>query len=368
MAKSADAFRTISEVADWLGVQTHVLRFWESKFTQVKPVKRAGGRRYYRPTDMLLLGGIRKLLHDDGLTIKGVQKILREEGVAHVADMSPALDDDTTATLDGDLVTHFGDDVEMPDATGDAPTGYDHAPFPAQPDETPDNAAPPQDTPEHAAPLPSFMRTPDPAPAPGQPFDEPDEDIPTLTPDFVPVDDMPTEAEAVFSEPPDAPAEPFAAPEPTPAARDEKPEPDVMPPAPKSTPEPDPAFSDFETSAPDQPEDDATSPGPFDPPESDPDPEQDSLPMFAHAPPAAPERVSEPEPEPEVEAAPTPRPRIVDAPDEVDIEPGDIAPSVLTKAVMLRDLTPAQRDALRPLVSQLTALRDQMARARHDPR
>ncbi|MEM9392396.1 MAG: MerR family transcriptional regulator [Pseudomonadota bacterium] len=88
MAKSADAFRTISEVADWLGVPTHVLRFWESKFPQVKPVKRAGGRRYYRPNDMLLLGGIRVLLHDDGMTIRGVQKILREKGVKHVVALS----------------------------------------------------------------------------------------------------------------------------------------------------------------------------------------------------------------------------------------------------------------------------------------
>ncbi|MDA9361783.1 MerR family transcriptional regulator [Ascidiaceihabitans sp.] len=92
MAKSADAFRTISEVADWLGVQTHVLRFWESKFTQVKPVKRAGGRRYYRPADMQILGGIQKLLYEDGLTIKGVQKILREKGMAHVSALSPAVD------------------------------------------------------------------------------------------------------------------------------------------------------------------------------------------------------------------------------------------------------------------------------------
>ncbi|MGR3364193.1 MAG: MerR family transcriptional regulator [Maritimibacter harenae] len=90
--KSPDAFRTISEVAEWLGVPTHVLRFWESRFTQVKPVKRAGGRRYYRPSDMELLGGIRKLLHDDGLTIRGVQKLLREEGVKHVAALSPPLD------------------------------------------------------------------------------------------------------------------------------------------------------------------------------------------------------------------------------------------------------------------------------------
>ena len=84
MSKSADAFRTISEVAEWLDTPTHVLRFWESKFPQVKPVKRAGGRRYYRPADMELLAGIKKLLHEDGITIRGVQKILREQGVRHV--------------------------------------------------------------------------------------------------------------------------------------------------------------------------------------------------------------------------------------------------------------------------------------------
>ena len=63
MEKTAEAFRTISEVADWLEVPTHVLRFWESQFSQIKPVKRAGGSRYYRPKDMLLIGGIKKLLH-----------------------------------------------------------------------------------------------------------------------------------------------------------------------------------------------------------------------------------------------------------------------------------------------------------------
>lgn len=97
MSKSPDAFRTISEVADWLGIQAHVLRFWESKFTQVKPIKRAGGRRYYRPADMLLLGGIKRMLHDDGLTIKGVQKVLREEGMNYVAAMSAPLDELTQA-------------------------------------------------------------------------------------------------------------------------------------------------------------------------------------------------------------------------------------------------------------------------------
>ena len=93
MDKSPDAFRTISEVADWLGTPTHVLRFWESRFTQVKPVKRAGGRRYYRPKDMALLGGIKKLLHDDGMTIRGVQKMLREKGIGHVEQYSRSLDD-----------------------------------------------------------------------------------------------------------------------------------------------------------------------------------------------------------------------------------------------------------------------------------
>ena len=97
MGKSAEAFRTISEVADWLGIPTHVLRFWESKFNQIKPVKRAGGRRYYRPADMLLIGGIRKLLHEDGMTIKGAQKILREKGIKHVTNLSPPLEETLVA-------------------------------------------------------------------------------------------------------------------------------------------------------------------------------------------------------------------------------------------------------------------------------
>lgn len=81
MQKSADAFRTISEVAEELDVPQHVLRFWESKFIQIKPLKRAGGRRYYRPDDISLLRGIRSLLYGDGYTIKGVQKVLKDRGV-----------------------------------------------------------------------------------------------------------------------------------------------------------------------------------------------------------------------------------------------------------------------------------------------
>ena len=84
MNKSAEAFRTIGEVADELDVPKHVLRFWEGKFPHIRPMKRGGGRRYYRPEDMELLRGIRHLLHAEGYTIKGVQKILREQGVDQV--------------------------------------------------------------------------------------------------------------------------------------------------------------------------------------------------------------------------------------------------------------------------------------------
>ena len=85
--KSPEAFRTISEVSSDLDVPQHVLRFWESRFAQVRPTKRAGGRRYYRPEDVDLLRGIRSLLYSEGYTIKGVQKLLRERGLRYVADV-----------------------------------------------------------------------------------------------------------------------------------------------------------------------------------------------------------------------------------------------------------------------------------------
>jgi DNA-binding transcriptional MerR regulator len=88
--KLPEAFRTISEVATELDVPQHVLRFWESKFPPVKPLKRGGGRRYYRPDDLDLLRGIRALLYRDGLTIRGVQKILREQGVRYVMELGRA--------------------------------------------------------------------------------------------------------------------------------------------------------------------------------------------------------------------------------------------------------------------------------------
>jgi len=88
--KAPDAFRTISEVADELDIPQHVLRFWETRFTQIKPMKRSGGRRYYRPDDVDLLRGIRRLLYGEGYTIRGVQRILKEHGIKSVQALSQA--------------------------------------------------------------------------------------------------------------------------------------------------------------------------------------------------------------------------------------------------------------------------------------
>ena len=92
--KSPEAFRTISEVSEELGLPQHVLRFWETRFSQIKPLKRGGGRRLYRPDHVALLRGIKALLYEDGMTIKGVQKVLREKGVKTVIARGEA-----TATL-----------------------------------------------------------------------------------------------------------------------------------------------------------------------------------------------------------------------------------------------------------------------------
>lgn len=140
MSKSHDAFRTISEVSDVLDTPAHVLRFWESKFTQVKPVKRAGGRRYYRPADVDLIAGIKKLLHVDGMTIKGVQKLLREQGVKQVvamgADILGSSKDQVTADFDIEV------DIEhAPSAPADAINVQNGDPRQNAPIETSTNAS-----------------------------------------------------------------------------------------------------------------------------------------------------------------------------------------------------------------------------------
>ena len=89
--KSPQAFRTISEASEILSLPSHVLRFWESKFKQIKPLKRAGGRRFYRPNDILFIFGIKKLLHLDGLTISGVKRLIKENGINHIIKIGKAL-------------------------------------------------------------------------------------------------------------------------------------------------------------------------------------------------------------------------------------------------------------------------------------
>ncbi len=177
MAKSPDAFRTISEVSEWLDTPAHVLRFWESKFAQIKPVKRAGGRRYYRPEDMALLGGIKTLLHEQGMTIKGVQKLLREQGVRHVAALGPQ-----------PLDAVGGYDEEMLEETAEAPAPRDvpptriipAAPLPQVPARAPQVVAEPpapsrpvvarETAPRFGfAPPASLDQAPAPAPAPAPP-------------------------------------------------------------------------------------------------------------------------------------------------------------------------------------------------------
>ena len=113
MTKSADAFRTISEASDELGVPQHVLRFWETKFTFIKPMKRAGGRRLYRPADMAVLRGVKRLLHDDGMTIRGVQKLQREQGIGRIT---------------GEATPSSGSSPDLPGALDQAAS---HAPRPA---------------------------------------------------------------------------------------------------------------------------------------------------------------------------------------------------------------------------------------------
>jgi DNA-binding transcriptional MerR regulator len=89
VAKGPEAFRTISEAATELGVPQHVLRFWESKFSFIRPMKRAGGRRFYRPQDIAVLAGVQRLLHQEGYTIKGVQRLHKEEGMARILSSTP---------------------------------------------------------------------------------------------------------------------------------------------------------------------------------------------------------------------------------------------------------------------------------------
>ena len=116
MEKAPDAFRTISEVADEIDVPQHVLRFWESRFPQIRPMKRGGGRRYYRPDDVDLLRGVRHLLYGEGYTIRGVQRILREQGGGFVQSVWRLDAEPPPPELEEDRAG--GDDTPEPAAAG----------------------------------------------------------------------------------------------------------------------------------------------------------------------------------------------------------------------------------------------------------
>ncbi|SCA55136.1 Uncharacterized HTH-type transcriptional regulator in himA 3'region (modular protein) [Candidatus Terasakiella magnetica] len=130
MTKSDDAFRTISEVAKELDLATHVLRFWESKFPQIKPLKRAGGRRYYRPDDVALLRRLQSLLHDEGYTIKGVQKLLREDGARKL--INEASEQDNEPQVEAEVQAILAPEAIEPDLNTDISAPAPETPTEAQ--------------------------------------------------------------------------------------------------------------------------------------------------------------------------------------------------------------------------------------------
>jgi DNA-binding transcriptional MerR regulator len=143
--KAPDAFRTISEVADDLDIPQHVLRFWETRFAQIKPMKRSGGRRYYRPDDVDLLRGIRRLLYSEGYTIRGVQRILKEHGIKSVQGL-----------IDASAPAPSFPPMDKASTPGHADDGDDEPDIDAG-DEEDDDAEPPvaaRRSPEVASPLP----------------------------------------------------------------------------------------------------------------------------------------------------------------------------------------------------------------------
>ena len=324
MPKSPDAFRTISEVAEWLEIQAHVLRFWESKFTQVKPIKRAGGRRYYRPNDMLLLGGIKRLLHEDGLTIKGVQKVLREEGMGHVAALSAPLDGVTQDDLDAG-----GDTIDMIPAPMQEDAEQTHEgvilPFEQRASKAAKSApveAP--ETPAEAASAPEVSAedtTPLPADEPTLDATEPEAEETTVAPADTSAEDGATLPGFLRHPMTDAPVPP-------------------------SDNTPDEAPDAAQTRTPDQ--------------------DAPALPIDS-APEAAPEDSTAETRDveaPEINEAPkdpvvaSPKPRVIDLPPLTAEEDFPAKPSVLSAALLCRDLPEDSARDIAPLLSRLGELRD----------
>lgn len=344
MPKSPDAFRTISEVADWLDKPAHVLRFWESKFTQVKPVKRAGGRRYYRPDDMMLLGGIKKLLHDDGMTIKGVQKVLREQGIKYVTELSQPLDEISAAAVeqqdgsDGRFEDHgpyaaFETAEETPEET--TVVAFQRAQDRVPEQEEPHSAT--SDAPTHDAPSEQPLASPQVTPEPSEQLAEPANDM----------------SEALIAPPlPEA-----AAPEETAATDDEE----TWPvPATEADPAPAVTHTDPDTPAPaeqDEPPLAATSPG------QDTDtPDPEALPAFSSSQPPAQDIPPEP-PQPVAQSGPV----VVDIPDVPDLDRIDAPPGLIAAILARRtQLSREDREKLSAAAADLARLRNRMTQNARD--
>ncbi|WP_298261642.1 MerR family transcriptional regulator [uncultured Litoreibacter sp.] len=410
--KARDAFRTISEVADWLDVPAHVLRFWESKFTQIKPVKRAGGRRYYRPIDMELIGGIKKLLHDDGMTIRGVQKMLKEDGVKAVSAMSPPLDGVEEASSPRTLrrkneVLEAAVDDSIEDDTGSDPVQHDEQEAvdawnadakteskgtPAAPKHTSLDITASPDLFSHAEDAPAAAPveedTAEDAPqqeqedVPEAPFIDVEEEEPQLGGDNVV--ELNRRQEPASSSEPEAAPEPEIAPEPEAQAAPE-PEPQAEPepeaqaaPEPETPAEPEPeAQAAPEPEAPAEPEPEAQA-EPEPEAQAEPEPEAQAAPEpEAQAEPepeaqAAPEPEAQAEPEPEAQAEPEPEAEAQAAPVEV---PATVEPTaqtwqlsdaqVVSQNVKRRlrgsDAAALPADEIAPIVARLQALRDRLA-------
>ena len=357
MPKSPDAFRTISEVAEWLGIQAHVLRFWESKFTQIKPIKRAGGRRYYRPADMLLLGGIKRMLHDDGLTIKGVQKVLREEGMNYVAAMSGPLDelaqgelgDAETSTIDmAPPAPEIVENVVLPfeaarPAAADNETSAPQTDEPADDSDIADQSAAPTKTDDgrkaaSSVEVPSKSQPAEehgaPTPKPDTSKGEPESDIKTAPQDL--------ENEKVISE-----TEPETILD---AASDITPRGPTSPPLETASTKTASSDTSDGTETEDQVPAETTT--------------KEELPAFLREPltPPSPEQSDNtPTDETPPQDGPKPKPRVVDV--AIDFAEADMPASAgaLSSALRKRKLSPEVARNMLPVLSRLAALRDSMS-------
>jgi DNA-binding transcriptional MerR regulator len=370
--KAPEAFRTISEVAEILDTPPHVLRFWESKFTQLRPVKRAGGRRYYRPADLALLAGIRQLLHVDGMTIRGVQKLLREKGARHVAALggipgeaaSASAAYDPADVLEAEILEVDILEVEFIE-TGDEE-------LPAAPPPQPDlfrslDAAPPSRVPvavpqAPAAAEPGSEAAPEPAPQPEH-SREPDpkagsEAVPERAPREEP-EPTPDTAEAGTQAPePEEEREPPAEAEPEPEAEVEPQAEVEQQPEPVVAAETEPVAELAPVAEVER------QPEPVAEAESLPEAEPEPVVEMAPAAEAEPESVPEPEPEPEPESEP--ESGLVAEP-EAEMEP------VARLATLLRGLDGLGKDAgarratLRGLAARAQALHARMRAAEEAP-